>query len=123
MKNLEWLKITDRNFEKIEDKPGLYIISLLFDNGMYYAMFVDKSEHLKESITRCFSKKEVDPDLKEFLASNFSIKVSYCYCDSNILDGTKMFLIGTLNPLFNDEIVDIDEKYRCSLPSTNKCPI
>lgn len=120
MYSLNWLKITDKVFDKIENKPGLYIISVLLKNGAYYAMFVGKSEHLQENVKRHFSDKENDQGLKDFLSKDLDIKVSYCYCDTDKLEGIKEYLIGILNPPFNLEQGSTDEKFKCSLPNTNK---
>lgn len=122
MITLNWFKVSQNSLNLIENKSGIYVISVLLKNGEYAAIYVGQSVRLKDRVVEHFSESETNVQLKDFLKKNYDFKISYAYREEKDLDGIEKYLIGAFRPLFNKQDGNGDERFRCSEPNVIPWP-
>ena len=119
---INWYKISQKKIDLLENKSGVYIISVLLRSGDFAVIYVGQSIDLKTRMKQHFSASESNEELKKYLSNNYTFKISYGYLDSKLLDGVEKYLIFKYSPQFNDKEGNGDSSFACNLPNVVKFP-
>ena len=122
MITLNWFKASPSSLNLLDNKSGLYVISVLLKNGEYAAVYVGQSVRLKDRVAEHFSENETNDELKDLLKRKYDFKISYAYLDEKDLDGAEKYLIGNLRPPLNKQDGNGDERIKCSEPNVVPWP-
>ena len=117
LSNLKWYKIEDENFEFVDNKPGVYIISTkqMFEN-MDAVDYVGQSIKLQDRIVEHFSNSEENIDLRNHIKKGYIINVYFSYIEKKYLDGVELYLYNHFDPPFNKNTPPSDEPVKCPVP-------
>lgn len=117
---LDWKKETKENISALPKEPGVYVVSILFSDGNYRAIFVDAAEDLHNELEFLFSNNCKNVALRSILKENYNFKISYATClETELLNKIKKYLLDFLEPFIRIEAENADDKCECSLPNVS----
>ena len=122
MKYLTWRIAVPPKFDKIPEKPGIYIISTQQEiDHEYEIKYVGQSENLLRCVNQHWSREEKNKELRDHIAENYVMKLNYALVDSiSDREGMLLYLYNYFNPPFNHGSPPDNEIVKCTVPAVRK---
>ena len=126
MKYLKWKIAVPPKFNKIPDKPGIYILSTIQEvDQKYEVKYVGHADNLRVQAEEHWSKTESNKKLKDHIAEKYMMKLNYSLIESKEdREGMVLYLLKFFTPPFN---VDFDKDaptdkpvVKCTVPAVRK---
>ena len=119
---LDWYKVEPPDFDKIVQKPGIYIISTKQEaTHTFEVKYVGQTTNLNASIKEHWSKKEKNKDLRTHIAEKYAMKINYAIVESpSDREGMELYLYDLFDPPFRFSRPSEKKAISCTVPAVRK---
>ena len=122
VQSLLWRIAKPPKFNKVPEKPGIYIISTQQEiDHEYEVKYVGHAENLRKRALEHWSKNESNIRLKDHIAEEYIMKLNYSEVeDLEDREGMVLYIYNYYNPPLNIEAPPERPIVRCMMPAVRK---
>ena len=122
MKYLTWKIAVPPKFNKVPEKPGIYIISTQQEiDHEYEIKYVGHTDNLLNRVNQHWSQEETNKELKDHIAEDYIMKFNYSLVDSiSGREGMVLYMYNHFKPPFNHTPPLESSIVKCTVPAVRK---